>query len=274
MDKRAVKNIIIIILALLNLFLLILVVSGAVQKIQARRQRSEALTNILTNQGITVEPGAVRSSGSGKVTYLSRNADSEAESVSAVIGECTCTDKGGGIYSYSGENGTADVRSTGDFEITMTTDAFPASGDYIADAKDFLNKFGVKYDAGSLSTSQSGGLTAVTAVCSFRGRDVVNSTVTMYYTSSRLKSVSGRRPLKTVTGTKSETSLDYVSVMMTFLESIRKSGKVCSTVNSVTTEYYLDSATVSGCTLTPVWCIKTDVGNFYFDCLTGKERLQ
>lgn len=273
MDNRKVKNLIIILLLLVDVFLLVLVISGSFQKAEAEKQKSSALLSVLEKQGIELANGVSLSEKCPDVIELERSVRKEKKMLSALIGSCSVEDQGGDVYIFKGENGEASLRSTGYFELALDSVVVPVDGDPLAAAKTTLKKLGISYDKELLQVDSDGDLTCVTATCLYDGRRVLNATVNMYFSDNRLVFITGRRPLdvEDTTSTAND-NLDAVTILMAFLESSRKSGNVCSSILDVSTCYLLDSATVGGCTLTPVWCIETDAGSFYFNGITGKPR--
>lgn len=273
MDKSKLKNLIIILLVFVNLFLLVLAVSGIAQKNSAEKKRISALQAVLDEQGITLSDVSDLDVTCPDVIELERSVNKEKKMLSALIGSCTAEDLGGNIYIFSSEDGQARMRSTGDFEIALDTDVIPTDGDLISASETALRKLGISYDKDSLVIGQSNELDCVTATCKYNGFTVLNANITLYFSDSRLVLITGRRPPDVKdSSSDADSDLDAIAIILTFLENNHESGQVCSAILNVSTAYILDSATVGDCTLTPVWCIETDVGSFYFDGITGKAR--
>lgn len=274
MDKRKVKKLIIILLLLVDAFLFVLVISGSVQNAKSERQKSSALLAVLDNQGIELAEGVSLSENCPNVIQLERSIRKEKKMLADLIGKCSVEDQGGDVYIFKGEDGYASLRSTGYFEIALDTAVVPVNGDPLAAARVTLKKLGISYDKKLLELKKDGDLICVTATCMYDGRRVLNATISMYFSDSHLVFLTGRKPLDVVGSlSQANSNLDAVTILMAFLENTHKSGKVCSSIKSVSTNYILDSATVGGCTLIPVWCIETDAGEFYFNGVSGKPKI-
>lgn len=275
MDKLSVKKLIIILLAIVNVFLLVLVVSIAKQETDAEKLRSKALLDILANHNINLADGVELPEKCPDVIVLERSLKKERKMLSALLGKCDYEDQGGNIYIFGGQDavGQASIRGTGDFKIALDTAVIPVESDYIAAAKKTLQKLSINYNDKSLKLGEEDGLTCVTAICTYKKHNILNAKINLYFSERQLLFLTGRRPPDIKADSITVNSgMDGITIMMNFLEYIRQSGQVCNTILGITTEYFIDSATVGDCTLTPVWYIKTDVGNFYFDGVTGKSR--
>lgn len=273
MDKSKLKNLITIILALVNVFLLVLVVSDSQQRANAESKRTTAFLNVLHNQGISISEELVLPKDCPEVVELSRSIKKEKQLLSSLIGKCTVKDQGGDIYLFTGKDGNASIRSTGDIEIVLDTAVVPLDNNPIMAAEYTFKKLGISYDKDSIEFDKGEDFSCVTARCTYRGIPVLNAKISLYFSDNRLMFLRGRRPPDQKRSSfKANEGLDAISIIMTFLESNRRSGQVCSSILDVTICYLLDSPAIDGYTLTPVWQIKTDVGNFYFDSVTGKSR--
>lgn len=262
-------------LVLVNSFLLVLVISIAKQEADATNLRSNALLEILANHNINIADGVELHEKRPDVIILKRSLKKECAMLSALMGKCNYEDQGGNIYFFGGKDaiGQASICGTGDFKIALDTAIIPVETDHMSAAKTALNKLGIKYDHNSLELGEEDDLTLVTATCTYRNHNILNAKIKLYFSDTQLLFLCGRRPPDIKTDSvKVDDDLDEIAIIMNFLEYIRQSGQVCNTIQCITTEYFIDSATIGECTLTPVWCIETDVGIFYFDGVTGKSR--
>lgn len=273
MDRVKIKNLIIAILIVVNLFLLGLVIANSRRQQDATQLRTEALTAILEKNGITLAEDVEFPSAGGRIVELERSLSGEKRMLSWLIGSCTYADQGGGIFVFTGSDGTASISGTGEIRLTLYSGGSYAGDDIEAEAKAILNKLNIEYDSGSAIQSEADGLDCVTFTCLYKGSAVLNAKISLFFSEGKFAFLQGRRPPDRAVGSEpANKELDAVAVIMSFLESIRRTGDVCSSVTDVSTAYVLDSAGVGSNTLTPVWCIETDTGVYYFDGVTGKSR--
>lgn len=273
MNKIKVKNLIIFLLILVNAFLLQIVVSNAMLEKEAARSRAAALTVILRNHGISLSQDTILPDTCGKIITLERSLRKEKNMLKPLIGSSSYSNQGGDIYVFTGENGNASISSSGEIKIALNSPMDFSGKDLVSSTKTVLKKLGIEYSKQSFESSVVDGLDCVTATCVFDGSIVLNAKISFYFSDDRLVFITGRRPPDNKAYTAGvDKSIDGVTIIMSFLESIRRSGQVCSEITDISTMYVLDSSGVGANTLTPVWRIETNTGAFYFDGITGKLR--
>ena len=62
--------------------------------------------------------------------------------------------------------------------------------------------------------------------------------------------------------------MSAVTALTKFLNARRDSGAVVSAVTEVYLCYELQSTAAAPMSLVPAWCVVTDTGNYYVNCLT------
>lgn len=274
MDKSKVKNFIIILLALVNLFLLFIVVSNGIVENRATAYRLSALEKVLADNGITLNSKIEMPEDIPPVLTLKRDLHAEKKSLSALIGSCEAEDQGGNAYFYNGTNGQARSRGTGEFELKLNAGVISKGKDPVVAAKTAMKKLGIACADLKPIVTESGSEVTVTLFCALGGIPVRNAQINFIFTGDSLLLVTGTRPLEAkYTAQSSESYPDGVTVLMNFFSSISQTGKVCSEINGLTIEYYMYSAVSGNCTLEPVWSILTDVGTYYIDAATGKPEM-
>lgn len=273
MDKSKVKNFILFVLALVNIFLLFIVISSAKEERDARAYREESLEKVLSDNGITLNPDIELPDTVPPLLSLKRDMDDELDSFRSLIGDCSASGLGGNVYFYDGVDGKAQSRGTGEFEIMLNSGVITKGKDPVAAAKSALKKLGIECSDIDPEIVVDGESTTVTLCCSWEGVVIYSARIDFYFTSDNLLLISGTRPLDTKnTVSSSENYPDSLTVLMGFLESIRQSGYVCSEINDLRIEYFMYSAVSGYCTLKPVWCIQTNSGPYYIDAETGKTE--
>lgn len=270
MDGAKVKNIILVLLALVNLFLLSLVLHDRAEVSGIRRQAQQDVQAAYEAGGIRLLAD-VPWSDSAAVYSLHRDLDAEYAMAKKLLGKCTVQDLGGNILFYQSEKGGARFRGTGEFQIMPTANGVSISGSALDTALRLLRDLGLQADRESAVINADGELTHVILTCAFRGNRVYNCTVDFLFSKESLILIDGRRPLER-TGETGTVMLDAATVLMRHLAEIREHGIVCSEIRRVELGYQM-TATASGeGTMSPFWCIETDVGTSYVNGLTGKTE--
>lgn len=277
MDKSRVKNFIILLLALVNIFLLFIVASDLGKAAEAERYKTTSVRNVFSDNGIAISQTVDLLSEAPEALYLRRDATAEKYRVARLIGDCNTVDLGGNIYRYDGSDGVATFRGTGEFEIAFNDAAYPGGKDFVKTSRDALETLGVEYAKSEEPTVASvGGDTVVTLICAYEGVPVFNAQAVFTYSSGCLRLISGRRPLDTSysTGSHQDTE-DCITALMNYLYYARYgSGDICTEITDLSPGYSVQTAVSGDCSLNPVWCITSDTGRYYVDGFTGKiEKL-
>ena len=119
METRRLKNISILILLMLNIFLLLLL---GYQELQARRSQIDAeeqLRDLFAAEQLTLSREVDLSQPPLSPLTLSRQSEEESAIAAFLLGESVeAVSQGGGIYSYTAHAGSIQFRSGGGFDGT------------------------------------------------------------------------------------------------------------------------------------------------------------
>jgi len=268
MEWSKLKNVILLILLIANLFLLGLMglrTWNAAQYESAAR--SDAL-EILSRNGIAMDEAVFSKDAVLTAASVSRDRSGEADLLSALLGAVYEEALGGGQYSYTGPLGHAQLRSRGEFSITLQPGACPLSGEPEQHAADILKKIGFEGTV-LASTPNSRGNAAVTLVQMWEGSPVLSCQVTVVYDQVDLVSITGTRLMGTPTAGR-RTELSAVNDVLHFLEQIMASGDVCTQITAMEASYQLSSGPSDPLALIPVWYFQTDSGSYTLDPATNQ----
>ena len=265
MDRRRLETIILIILALLNVFLLSVVFSDSAE---ARRNAAETVASarlLLEENGITVADGAIRLQSAPAPCTLVRDMQKEGERLRRIIGDFSQEDEGGNIFFYRGEKGQALLRGSGEIDVVLTNSTIPLRGGQARTAQKTLRRMGVA----ALPVREDG----EDFYCTLEGVPVYNAVLHIDYTGSSLLAISGTW-LFDPSGKNTEgAGMDSVSVLLRFVEIVRSEGYICSRLDSVQPGYLMTVTRSGEAELAPVWRIETDAGPLMIDAETGRLRL-
>lgn len=263
MDRCRLKNIIILILALLNGFLLFSLAQRRVSEQRAFRRTAEQMVALFAGDGMTLDPGAIsRDDPPGGVT-LTRDTALEERAAAFLLGDAlTASDQGGGIFYYAGAAGEALFRSSGGFEASGTL----AEGEGAAElCRDFCREFSYELPG----AWPEGGSGVLTAAGRYGGLTVFNCVVTFTLENGVLTAVSG--VLLPESGTllaSEETPLSAAGALIAFQKMRRENTVVASAITDTRLCYELQISG-SAMSLTPVWRIVTDTEDYCVNCFTG-----
>ena len=264
MDRFRLKNIIILILVLLNGFL----VSSLAQRRTAERdafhRTAEQLAALFQEDGMLLDPGAVSQAAPLGGVALIRDAALEEQAAAFLLGGTTSSmDQGGGIVHYAGASGEALFRSSGGFDAAGTLAE--------ADVEDFCREFCRTFsyeDPDIRLDGEGGGVFTVPAV--YGRLPVFNCTVTFTVENGILTAVSGTLlPQTGASAPEAEAApLSPAGALLAFQRMRRESAAVVSTVTDVQPCYELQTSGTA-MSLAPAWRIVTDTEDYYVNAYTG-----
>lgn len=266
METYRLKNITILILLLLNLFLLGLLLNFRYQQSSSAQQLKQQLVQLYENQGITLPEDLDVDAPSLTPMGVSRSLTEEAAIAAYLLGEeVTGTDQGGGIYTYTGEMGTVQFRSSGAFDYA------PVRQD-VTDPQTFYEGFLDTFGYRALSSNYTDSTGTLTAVRDVNGYDVYNCTVSFRFSDRQLVSVAGSWVSTASTTALSQPSYTAADALSQFLEYRSTAGVVCNSVTAVYPAYALQSPTPSSLQLSAKWQVVTDTYSYYVDCATKEVQ--
>lgn len=258
MSAGKIKNLVIVALALINVFLIATYAWGEAGEITARREMIEDICAIMQNSGISLSPSAI---GSAKRLYAGgahRDESGEDALAEAVLGDCEKTG-GGNISRYESGRGTASFNGRGEFVIELHPSAL-AAADAEASARRLLRAMGV--ETAEPAVTRDGETQSVSAVCTFEGAPVFNCQIRFDYENGRLARVSGRRAYPA-----RDTSGDAISgvsdALLDFLAHIKSEGIPCGAITGVDAGYQFNVDASGTGELSPGWRVASDRGEYF-----------
>jgi len=263
METKRLKNIAILILLLLNVFLILLLAYHRFQSRQAETDAISQLENLFAADQLSLSSALNLSQPSLEPLILSRHVETEAAMAAMLLGEVEQSSSlGGGIYSYTSSYGAVQFRSGGGFDGTALSIPVTAP-------ESFAQKFFQSFDYTQTSSQLDGGNGTVTALQYSNGTPIIGCSVALTFEDSRLISVSGTHITEeNATQDAALEPLDSVTALVRFLDHRRSEGLVCRQIEDIHCIYQLNSSS-SPLRLTPLWQVDTDTYTCYVDCTTG-----
>ena len=268
MERYRLKNIIILILALLNAFLLVSLGIRGTEERTARRIRQQELVSLFAADGMTLDPTLIPKDTAPASYTLLRDETLERNAAAFWLSSLSeRTAQGGGIYTYSGSRGAAIFRDTGSFDIAGTL----SDGDAAALCRDFCKKFSYSEPVFDLDETGSG---TATALRQWDGVPVSNGAVMFTLDCGIVTTVSGSLLPDncSVSTDPGQPPLSAFAALTAFQQMRHESSSVVSTITEISLCYELQSTAAAAMTLVPSWRIVTDTASFYVNCISGAVR--
>ena len=270
MEWSKLKNIIILILLLVNLFLLAMAGVQERDSVQYQEQSIVDALTVLERNGIRVALEKIPGQMSLKSMTVQRDRELEGNLAQALLGECTITDLGGGRYSYASPMGSAEFRSNGNFSVVFPK-GIPfdgGAGEEETHALAMAAKIGLSGTVAQRVRFADGGV-YVTLYQTWQSIPVYSCQITLQYQGGALCSISGQRLMGQPQPTGSEEKLLSIpTVLMRSLSGINRLGDICSEITQLTPGYQMSNP-AEGNRMEPVWYIVTDIGAYQLNAITG-----
>ena len=261
MESYRLKNIVILLLIILNLFLALLVLYYRFQGAQARRELFQELQSLFTASAISLSEDLDLEAEPLPALSVQRNLETEAGIAAMLLGEETAAEhQGGGIYAYTGQRGSVHFRSGGNFDYT------PA-GYTVEDPAAFCQTFCETYGYRSAG-SFSGDTGTFTATQYLEDHPIYNATVSFQFEGGTLTALSGAY-VSAAGAASTSASLTAVDALVQLLDYRNETGMVCNSVQDIAAVYELQSGPSAALQLVPKWRITADAYQYYVDCATG-----
>ena len=266
MDRYRLKNIIIIILLLVNGFLLGVLSMRQTSVNASHRQTAEQLVELFAADGMTLQADDIPAKAAPAGQSLVRSMDRERAVAAFFLGKNPIrADQGGEIYSYTGTSGgAAQFRAGGSFDIACVLSGV----DGAELVRDFCQEFSYSEPVFALDDDGSG---TATAGCLYNKLPVSNCTVTFTLDQGALLAVSGILfPEKGTEVSFDQKPLSAAAALTAFQKMRRERQAAVSSVTEITSCYELQSTTSAATSLVPAWCISTDTGKYYVNCISSE----
>ena len=269
MEWHRMKNIIILILLLLNGFLLVLVGTRRREASRYDRTALEQTVEVLAGRGIEIDQDDLSDPGDLPPLSLERDLGAEQRMVRSLLDETVEADnRGGGLYLYQGALGEVSVRGGGELSAALADSPLWDADDPEDHAAALLKQMGVS--AQLLGGSTREGRTSVRFRQLWNKVPVFSCEVEFVYENGRLRTVQG---MLLTAGQETEEPGEVLSLptaLLRFLDGVTATGDVCSSIRSMEAGYRVTSQPLSGgVRLTAVWLVSSNTADYYLDGVTG-----
>lgn len=271
MEWRSLKNLIILILLVVNGFLLVLVASRKEESVRYERSALKQTVQVLEQSGIQADPDAAAPADGLVPMAVERDLDRELRMAQALLGpgEVRGENQGGGLYLYQGGNGELSVRAGGELSAKMADNPNQfITEDLERHASGLLKRMGA--DVERTGVTEEDEWTRVRFRQVWNGVPVFSCEVEVVYYHNLLYSVQGTL-LSAKEGTAEQGRIMALpTALMRFSEEIAAAGDVCTAIRSMEPGYRGTAQSLSGgVRLSPVWLVTTDTAKYYLDCAAG-----
>ena len=271
MEWSKVKNIIILLLLLVNGFLLVLV---GMRREETENYQASALAQaveVLERSGIQVFQEGLEDAIDMSPLSVERNLEREGALAGALLGETVePKNQGGGLYAYRGNRGEVSIRAGGAISGRMNGEEDWYSQDPQNHAAGLLEEMGVEAEV--LESSLDGGTGTVSFRQLWQGAPLFSCQVAFTYEEGSLTGMEGVLLMADPAGAaagQGET-ITLPTALLRFLDGILGSGDVCSQILAMEPGYLAEQSFSGSVSLSPVWRVRSNTAHYYLDAVTGE----
>ena len=269
MEWRKVKNIIILILLMVNGLLLVIVGSRVDQVRRYERSALEQAVRVLEQNGIRVEEQAVTAAEGMTSRTLERSAPAEQKMAAGLLGEeVTARNQGGGMYTYLGERGMVHFRTGGQIDLRPEEDARWSGTNPEALVRSLLGEMNIEGEITEAALEEGTG--TVTVCQLWQGVPVFTCRMVFTFRENTLTALTGTVLAPGESSGEKVQLLTLPSALLAFQDAILSGGDICSAVESMSPGYRMTQSFSGTLLLEPVWLISGNTADYYMDAVTGE----
>lgn len=268
-EWRRVKNIMIIILLLINGFLLVLVGSRRSESQRYERSALNGSIQVLAYNGIELRESAISARGGQAGGTTERDLRMENKIASILLGEeVEGTDRGGGLVTYATGRGQISIRAGGELTSRLEDQPYWYTSDPENHAASLMERLGVESRLAEAELLDGSGTVVYQQMLD--GVPLFSCRLCFVYEGGRLAQLSGNLLAVDSFHEEDVELLSLPTVLMRFLDDVLSSGDVCSAILAVEPGYRMTQSFTNTIRLQPVWYISTNTADYYVDGITGE----
>ena len=269
MEGSKLKNIVIVILVVLNLCLLLLSGGRRIQDVRSREQARTDAVEVIRHGGVILDEQIVPADMKLLPMMAERDLKSEILQARALLGgDVTAQAKGGEVYRYANEVGWLQVHSTGQYSARMEP-GLPVTEQETPQAHALALMKLLDMECRVVVSEVAGGQGEVVLNQTLNGADLLDCQVRVTYRDGCAVQISGNRRLLGQAETSGGVPITVSTALMRLFNGLNDMGDVYSAITSINPVYVLSSEGADSMRLTPVWQVETDTGTYRLDTLTG-----
>ena len=271
MSVARVKNIIIGVLVLVNVFFLTIIVIGEYSDAREARQAVENVCAILLSNGISITSDSIKPASSIRAMRTVRDVEFEEAIARSLLGQVEMIDQGV-IYLYENAiSGSAKFSSAGDFEVWMNEGIVTNDEGTLNTVLRLLRD--MQLETAAYTVNLEGGDEVISVICAYREVSIFNCSIDFMFSGGSLVTVRGRY-VAGIEPAAEATEIAYVgTALLGLMAAVERGDAECSEIKRVEAGYIHSVIGSFGEGLiAPAWLVTTDAGRYAIDSATGDIR--
>ena len=276
MEWPRVKNILIVLLVIVNLFLFVAYANSAMQEARSARAAREELVSVLAARGFALDEALLPQKGA--VLYPARamrDSEREGELARALLGDAEGDRLGTGTMRDQSDAGELRVRAGGYFEITLS------SCPQVTDAasmrvfvQEIAAKLGMQIAEGEIPVEQDAASFRASVTQMILGVPLYNCRLSAWVLSDQSAKITGRMMYDKVTILRGREPYAVTGLLLNLVEELESQGVHSGTIEEISAGYRVSVGSGSGNSGTlyalPVWKLRVDGAEYFLGAMNGK----
>jgi len=273
MPYSKLKNLMILVLALVNVILLCLVLPLRGEWLAQQRLEARSLETLFQSVGVKLDTSRLPESRELYTLEFTPDPDASLPAVTALLGENVLArdDSTRYLSLYTSERGRCQFSRGGSLDARLT--GWQTAGRFENETRELLEGMGLTLASVSQPVRRSAGVYTVAALQSLLGVPVFSSELTCTFRAGALVRLEGTAYFDTagLCRTDDASCVSCAGALVAFLGSRDELGWIGASVETVE-QGYMRAGTASAAVvrLVPGWRIETDTGAFWVNGVTGE----
>ncbi len=268
MEWSKIKNIMLLMLVLTNVFLLFFVATPRAQtEMNEDASRLNALS-ILEQRGISLDSQIVPLNINHYAQVIIPDRTVEPQLASNLLGDVSQLALGGDVYRYVSDSGSIRFHSGGEFSAQFSNDAFPILSQTEQTVAATLIKK-LEMDTNLIHISELDDTTTLTYRQLWDDVPLLDYEFTLVCDQNHIVEIINGKRLYGASSQPSDPQNTVSTALMQFAAGLQSLGDICRTITSITPAYRASTDLSGTIQLTPLWCIETDTGSYQLNLITG-----
>lgn len=277
MEWSRVKNILIVLLSIVNVFLLVAYASSSFKEQRIETQEIENVCSVLEKLDFSIDPQIIpRDAGVLFPARATRDSGQEEQIMNTILGNTKVTRLGSGTITYTSDRGTARVRTGGYFEITLKPEQVIASEDQMRNfAKDLARKLNMDIVGQNMEVERDIAGFRLSVMQKIIGVPIYNCRLSIWSLPDNIIKVSGRYMPNQLTILRGKPPYSVNGLLLNLVEELHAQGVMRGKIDELEAGYCINTAIGGAQSETtyaiPIWRIRINGDDWNINAMNGKS---
>ncbi len=272
MEWPRVKNILIVLLAIVNVFLFSVYITSTIKDARSVEETIQNTVEVLNKRGFSIEANQIPRKGSVLYPISSeRSYDNEEKIAKRFIGKWQKEDVSGGTTVYKSEAGEVRFKADGSFEITLKSISMPS------DEKELAHSIAKLLDitiSDEVQIQYNDKLIHIASMQTYLEIPVYNCRINIDVMSDASAKIYGRIMGGKHTVLRGNPPQDITGLLVNLIEVLDNSGKTGGRIETISGGFHISPGANSAHNeilyAVPIWEITVDGSDIYINAMNGK----